>query len=253
MPICADDYSIEKGVSRRILNLLEDGFICSTSVMVVFDEIDFSAELSQLHKKKNIGLHFTLTDFSPVSPSFSKLLNGRFPSFRELVYQNKYRSQAFLNGVELELDAQIKRFVDILGFVPDHIDCHHHLQFMPVFQSMLSNKTKNVRTTRTKFHLKADSLMMTMRKIVLNRLTRKTNDSLFLLDDKSNFNQAVSYFEKTIKHYDSTDQLIFHPGDINEQIRKRDTLVWQRQRDFSLLSDRNLHERYFRRFLNFKI
>jgi len=252
MPICSDDYSIDQGVSRRILKLMEDEFLCTTSVMVVFDEIDFSKDLASLHKHRNIGLHFTLTDFSPVSEPFSRLLSGRFPSFLELIYQKKYRNEVFLSGLELELEAQINRFVDVLGFEPDHIDCHHHLQFLPEIHQRISQKTTNSRTTRAKIHVFDDSLKMTLRKIILNRFSGQVNSSLYLLDDKLSFKRAVNYIENTIMHYKPSDQLIFHPGEVNSQIQMRDSLVWQRERDFALLSDRSLQERFFNKFLSFK-
>jgi predicted glycoside hydrolase/deacetylase ChbG (UPF0249 family) len=255
MPICADDYSITNEISKRILGLIENEQLCSTSVMVLFKEIHYSAELGRLSKKANIGLHFTLTDFEPQSEILAKLVNGKLPSFREWMFRRDfYTNKNFSLAIEDELNVQIKKFEDAFGFSPDHIDCHHHLQFLPPIHKIISKlyPSIKIRPTRTKIHLGADTFKMSMRKIILNRLSPVSNDTILLLEDKFSLENAVKYFDTVINEYDGNDMLLFHPGSDDEALRSKDSLNWQRERDFRLLSDPELNQRLFRRFLRFK-
>ncbi len=93
--INAEDFGLSKIFNEKILELIRDGFISSTSVMV--DEIDKSQEsqakeLSDLANSRNvsIGLHlkFEEEDFVP------------------------------------EIERQYEKFHSIFGFTPTHIDLH---------------------------------------------------------------------------------------------------------------------------------
>jgi len=93
--ITADDFGYTKRFNKMILELIREGSVTSTSVMI--DEIDESqkeqlAELIQLSKERpvSVGLHMY---------------------FKSIEFQN-------------EIKRQYEKFLDVFGFQPSHIDIH---------------------------------------------------------------------------------------------------------------------------------
>jgi predicted glycoside hydrolase/deacetylase ChbG (UPF0249 family) len=141
MILCADDYGISPGVSSGIRQLLARGRLSATSCMVVFPGVEEDMrELSAYRESVDIGLHFVLTDHTPVSsPSGASGLldaNDRLLPFRRLA-GNAYRGRLDQRAIERELTSQLDRFVQWLGFPPDFIDGHQHVQQLPVVRNAL--------------------------------------------------------------------------------------------------------------------
>ena len=142
--VIADDYGLSPGVSGAIRELIGCGRLTGTGCMTLFPEWP---EQSQLLRRLNpesradIGLHLTLTDFAPLSrpgadkklPSLPRLLSA------SLLHQ---LDQEMINA---ELDAQLERFVDGIGRLPDFIDGHQHVHFLPVVRRWLEARIDRLR------------------------------------------------------------------------------------------------------------
>src|SRR5262245_3558767 len=81
--LVADDYGISRSVNRAIRELLADGRLSATSVMVVAPAFDpeevASLKASIAGKPAAIGLHLTLTaPFAPLSPGYRPTRQEKF-------------------------------------------------------------------------------------------------------------------------------------------------------------------------------
>ncbi len=93
--INADDFGYSKIFNTKILELIKNGLISSTTVMVNWITDEQSSQVNELVKlakshKVSVGLHFEFSE----------------------------------NDLRLEIEKQYERFLSLFGFKPSHIDLH---------------------------------------------------------------------------------------------------------------------------------
>lgn len=131
--INSDDYGLNASTNDAIIFAFQNQLISSTTTLVNYPEglIDGQAKLQKNNiKLSSVGIHLNLTTGKPLTEAISKNIhfceNGFFHSRareKPILFLNK-KSQV---DVQLELEAQILRFIEIMGRVPAHIDGHHHI------------------------------------------------------------------------------------------------------------------------------
>jgi chitin disaccharide deacetylase len=134
--LCADDYGISPGVNRAIRELIEQGRLNATSVMVVGpaigrDEVISLQAAAASSPRCAIGLHATLTaPFRPLTMHFDPVEGGLFLPFPKLLRAGLLRriDPEIIRG---ELNVQLKAFQDLFGRAPDFVDGHQHAQLFP--------------------------------------------------------------------------------------------------------------------------
>src|SRR6201999_157097 len=134
--LCADDYGISPGVNRAIRELIEQGRLNATSVMVVGpaigrDEVASLQAVAANSPRCAIGLHATLTaPFRPLTMHFDPVEGGLFLPFPKLLRAGLLR-RLDPEIIRAELDVQLKAFQDLFGRSPDFVDGHQHAQLFP--------------------------------------------------------------------------------------------------------------------------
>ncbi len=134
--LCADDYGISPAVSKAIRDLVLQGRLNATSVMVAAPSLDRSEaqSLKMLNagtRRVAIGLHVTLTGaFEPTSKVYRPVRGGRFLSIPETMVRGQLR---LLDGqlLRAEIAAQHDAFVAQFEQAPDFIDGHQHAHLFP--------------------------------------------------------------------------------------------------------------------------
>lgn len=141
--VIADDYGLSAGIGIAVRELIADGKITGTSCMTLFPEWNEQAELLRSVANlagADVGLHLTLTDFRPICrpPGMQTM-----PTLRSLLTRSILGrlDQSFIDA---ELDAQLGRFIERMGRVPDFIDGHQHVHFLPVVRSWLETRRERL-------------------------------------------------------------------------------------------------------------
>lgn len=251
-PLCivADGYGLSPGVNQAIRTLLGEGKVRGTGCMTVF--ADWRDEASLLLPVIDrcggaIGLHLTLTNFLPLS--------GVQPmcSFRRRL------TQSFMGGVDKgklqrELDAQLNAFIDVIGRVPDYIDGHQHIHFLPVVREwlvarrdLLISPRGNSPWLRGEPDARlATSLAQRAKISLVQRMARGFNTEMqaagyaikgpltgFYERGKPNgFADALRYFRS---HAPRDAVVMCHPGHSDAILRARDRLMMAREVEFAEL------------------
>jgi predicted glycoside hydrolase/deacetylase ChbG (UPF0249 family) len=138
----ADDYAMSPGISRGILEAHARGVVSSTTVLVnTPGAAEALAAARAGAPALGLGLHVNLSFGRPVLPpkSVPSLVGGEggfFSGTRLLDAMKRFRA----DEVRREVAAQFARFVQLVGWPPDHLDSHQYLGcFQPdVFAAMLS-------------------------------------------------------------------------------------------------------------------
>lgn len=114
MIITADDFGFTEDINKAIINLINDGLITQTSLMVNNQPgTKHAVDLIHKHNLKNVGLHFNITQGQSMSNpniTFSKEKVGSY-------------SEEF---IKQEFKTQIKFFKDNNIYL-HHLDSHHNI------------------------------------------------------------------------------------------------------------------------------
>lgn len=137
--ICADDYAQNIAISEGILRLAHQNRLNAMSCLV--NEPlwqDMHHELDDLQKTHFVGLHFNLTQGSPLSTEWKQLHGTSFSGIGSLL-KKTYCNQLSPIAIEAEILAQWEAFTQATGMAPDFIDGHQHVHQLPQIRDVLLN------------------------------------------------------------------------------------------------------------------
>lgn len=106
----ADDFGAGTGVNRGIVESHRRGIVTSTSLMTEMPASREAARLARECPSLSVGLHVSLPD-------------------------REWKSDADLPtpaALRAALEAQLRRFQELLGRPPTHLDSHHHIHIRPL-------------------------------------------------------------------------------------------------------------------------
>lgn len=134
--INADDFGFSKPISSGILEIMGQGLVSSTSVMV--QEAD-SENMQQLSKQNTIsvGLHFNLAS---KKNNFTPFLNSPYAIALQF-----YSGKLTLTQLEKELEDQYKQLRRTYSKEITHIDTHQHIHIIPKVAALLTEFAKQVK------------------------------------------------------------------------------------------------------------
>jgi predicted glycoside hydrolase/deacetylase ChbG (UPF0249 family) len=126
-----DDYGLTEGVSAGIRQAHLEGILTSTSAMM--NQPGTAGAIRTAHQvcpSLGIGVHLVLTNGAPCLPAdrVPSLVrsDGGFYKQGELL---RRLAQVDPQEALAEWRAQVERFVDAAGRLPDHLDAHHHISY----------------------------------------------------------------------------------------------------------------------------
>lgn len=122
----ADDLGRTPGVNRGVVQAHRSGIVTSATLMVNHRAASEVAALAKENPELGIGLHVSLTGGGPtLAPDQIPTLvdsQGLLPS------QPAGLENADPGEILSEVRAQLRRFREIMGAWPTHLDTHHHAQ-----------------------------------------------------------------------------------------------------------------------------
>lgn len=104
-----DDFGAGRGINRGIVEAHRDGILTSASLMVEMPGSAEAARLAAALPRLSVGLHAVLTD-EDGGPSVD--------------FDDRERCHA-------ELQRQVRRFSQLTGRSPTHLDSHHNVHYDP--------------------------------------------------------------------------------------------------------------------------
>lgn len=123
----ADDFGLSKGQNYGIIEACKNGLVTSTTALVNGVAIGHAAQLSRSVPELGIGMHFVLTLGEPLSAMPGLTREGRLGKW---IWQMAEEDSLPLDEIAHELECQYRRFVELFGCEPTHIDSHHHVHMI---------------------------------------------------------------------------------------------------------------------------
>lgn len=145
----SDDFGLSTSINDAIIMAFNQKLISSTTTLVNYPAglIDGRAKLLDNNISPSaVGIHLNLTTGKPLTESISQ--NPRFCENGFFHCRVRDKPLLFLdkksrNDVRVEIEAQIQRFIDVMGFKPSHIDGHHHIHSeFAIFRIILGQAKK---------------------------------------------------------------------------------------------------------------
>jgi len=120
----ADDFGRTAGINHGVIQAHERGIVTSATMMVNYAPAAEAAELARKNPSLGVGLHVALTGGPPALPpaQIPSLVDfqGRLPAKPDGLKDAKPEE------VLAEARAQLRRFRELMGRDPTHMDSHHH-------------------------------------------------------------------------------------------------------------------------------
>ena len=254
--LCADDYGIAPGVNAAIRDLIADGRVNATSVMVVApsfgqDEAAALAALNVGKRRAAIGLHLTLTaPFRPLTPAYRPLRNGVFltlPANFGLAFLG--RLNAALLAAEVE--TQIAAFQAAFGRAPDFIDGHQHVHLLPqVRDAVLTACATFAPDAWVRQCGRAPGVPLNLadpKGLVIDWLSQSFSRRAAVLGIRTNpafvgtytFSSGADFagiFPSFLKGLPDGGLIMCHPGFVDDELRRLDPLTGLREREHAYLA-----------------
>lgn len=228
-----DDFGMCEGVTLGILKAHRDGILRSTTMMVGMPFAAQAAQMAKDYPNLGIGIHFTLTAGNPVSdpkdvPSLVEA-DGTFHS-QDWHIKNKQKpiEEDELNYEEVykEYCAQLKRFEELNGRLPDHFDSHHGTSSYP----RIYEQTK-------KLIEKYDVPVRCSFDYVGGNYERPEFLNYFYDDQLS-----LEYFIEDYDHILEKDlcEIMCHPAFVDEYLYTHSSYNIQRTKELAILTDKRV-------------
>lgn len=208
---------------------------------------DHAKQLKRHGDRLDVGVHLTLTDQEPLG-SLPKTAPGKtFPAFKNLLRQS-VMGTLNLTEIEQEIGRQLDAFVSHFGRAPDFIDGHQHVQQLPGIRDLIvkaclekfcgampymreCSAPMNVLLRRRKATVRALGIGLFGRS--LRELAQRNNIAVNKgFSGVYNFSPAVPYnelFKRFLIGVTDRSLIMCHPGIVDKELEKRDTLTHQRE------------------------
>jgi chitin disaccharide deacetylase len=173
----ADDFGLDSGINRGIVEAHCRGIVTSVSLMPTGDAFDEAIALAHENVNLAVGVHLTLVEGRPVLPAekIPSLVtaDGGFVKTPWGFLRRWSAGQIRLGEVQLELEAQVAKVAD-QGVRIDKLDSHMHLHLLPgIFQTVVGvgrkHQIKGIRLPREEFRWRGLSCLAGSAKQVVLR------------------------------------------------------------------------------------
>jgi predicted glycoside hydrolase/deacetylase ChbG (UPF0249 family) len=250
--LCADDYGISPAVNAAIRDLVLQGRINATSVMVVAPSFKRSEALSLAilnagTKRVAIGLHLTLTGpFKPLSEGYAPLHKGEFLPLAATLRAAILR-RLKPEKIAVEAAAQIKAFEAAFGRLPDFIDGHQHVHLFPQARDAVLNVAKDrvpqawIRQCGRPVKVAAGRDRKAWLLDLLSRSFRRKARKLNLTVNPAfagtyDFNAKPDFaalFPTFLDGLPAGSVVMCHPGHVDDELRRLDPLTTLREAEYA--------------------
>jgi predicted glycoside hydrolase/deacetylase ChbG (UPF0249 family) len=250
--LCADDYGVAPGVSAAIRELISRGRINATSIMVAAphfnsEEAAALATLNSGEKRAALGLHVTLTGpLHPLSENFAPLRRGRFLPLNAMLRMataRRLQPEPLAN----EIAAQLKKFIDVFGRLPDFLDGHQHIQLFPqvrdAFLKVVAERAPTAwvrqcgrprRGRRLRDH---KALVLDILSLGFRRRARKLGIAVnpafagaYAFKSRANY---ARLFPRFLSGLPDGGLIMCHPGVVDTELKGLDSLTTLREQEFA--------------------
>lgn len=248
--VTADDLGLSAGVTRGIIEAHRDGVVRSTSLLVTFPSSEAGAALALAEPDLEVGLHIDLVGGWPASdPSDVPTLcdeHGRFHPLADLT-RRLFTGRVRPDEVAREVRAQVGR-ARAWGVPALAWDSHRHVHLMPPIARVVGVLAREldarwVRRGGTPYRtLRPKIAALHAASLVSELAYRRTPGNRWYVDLTGARPRLDPTRVALLAAYPGLGELGAHPGYADDELRRSDSLVDDREIDLTILTDPLLRE-----------
>lgn len=235
--INGDDFGITHACNLAIIDCFQNGSLSSTSMMTNMPWAAEAAKLWEENPELSVGIHLSLTAGKPLTnvPSLVK----EDGTFNKAILKDP--DLADPKEMEQELEAQIAKFVELTGKLPDHINSHHGIEMIPQGERLLEKLSRKYDLPIRAFLNKPRDHTYNVEYVVPywpmpeNFFTRDQNAPLAL-------EEALSGITPEMLQSDEYFELAGHPGYVDKDLIEISSLQQGRAYDAANFSSQALRD-----------
>ncbi len=230
--VSADDLNLTPGVSEAILDAHEKGIVTSASLMTNLPMSKALRKRIVQNSDLGMGIHLNVTYGEPVNrkSQVSSLLHnsGRFKKVPEFLESPMKEEEIYL-----EWDAQIQRFIHLLGKYPTHLDTHHQTHDRPVFFKVFCALSR-------KYYLPVRWSLL-MKAVKIPKWYRTTDYFFGDLNPKDYWKkEKLEACLAALPH--GLSEIMCHPGYSDSKLESISSFTEAREEEYRLLTSRPILE-----------
>ena len=245
--INSDDYGRTPEISRGIREAHLQGVVTSTTCMMnIPTTADDVAIALKETPKLGMGVHLVLTMGRPLSAreAVSSVVDGNGNFFKYTPFIENLPNLR-LDEVKSEWRAQIERFIKAAGRKPTHLDSHHHSSFFSpeLFRAMLELAKEYDCAIRYPFTDSSREIEETSKHAsdLMKEFNPRRPDTFIVnfYDDGATQEALLDILSNL---GEGTNELMCHPGHVDEAFAKESIYNFQRERELKILIDPSIRQ-----------
>lgn len=251
--INGDDFGISRACNLGIIDCFNHGVLTSTSIMINMPHAEDAIKLWEANPKLSVGLHLNITLGYPVNKKTKSILKED-GTFNKAIL-NDSSNQINLVEIAQECQAQVDRFIQLTGKIPDHINSHHGIE-------AIYGGSQIIQELANRYDLPIRQLTFVNKNECFKEIIHRTMPIQKMLTvPSSNIADTINLFSQEELNSDGYFELIGHPGYIDYELTQLSSLTigrcvdincfcaeelknWIKQNHIELISYKDLPKKY---------
>src|SRR5262245_16972378 len=222
----ADDFGRTPGVNAGIVEAHRRGIVTSATLMVNQPAAAEAADLARQNPRLGVGLHVALTGGG--APTLPKAQVRSLVDPRGALWPTPEGLEAaHQHEVLLEVRAQVKRFRELVGRLPTHLDSHHHSHRLPAVLEALVTLA-----WETGLPVRSVSSDMRLRFLREGMATPDRFIDSFYGEDAT----LETLLQALAELQPGTTELMCHPARVDEALRSGSSYAERRAHELAILT-----------------
>ena len=252
----ADDFGRTRGVSAGILRAHLEGIVTSTTAMMNMPGVAADLHRAQTEAPRlGLGVHLNFTAGRPLLPPewCASLVDehGRFLT-QEAIADAPDRLKP--DELREELKSQITTFKNAMNTLPDHLDAHHFVHLYPPFFEIYLDLADSFKLPARIPFPRQEAELEHMPPIIgdtpietAKQIGRADQKILAVHSIKSTDHFVATFYDRTVSVPflmeilaslpQGSSELMTHPGQLDDQLRKESKYNLQREDELAILTN----------------
>ncbi len=134
-----DDFGITRAANFGIIDCFKDGILTSCSMMVNMPAAAHAAKLMKEYPDFSVGIHLNLTVGKPLLSTHKTLVKEDGTFNKGML---KESSHVDIEEIRAELYAQVEKYIELTGKLPDHLNSHHGIEMIQGAENVVCELSK---------------------------------------------------------------------------------------------------------------
>ncbi len=217
-----DDFGITYACNAAIIDCYTRGVLTSASLMVNMPAAPHAARLMKKYPRLSVGIHLNLTVGKPLTPGLKTLVKEDGTFNKGMLQDSSHVDE---KEIRAELQAQMDRYIELTGQLPDHINSHHGIELIKGAEAIVCEMSRGYdRPVRRFFTLPEGNHKDIDFEIPGMRFAMKP-------DAYSDPSDLINMFSKEELNSDQIFEYANHPGYVDYEILQFSSLTTGRAYD----------------------